>query len=102
MFQKPNSSSKIQVPKSKLIPYLKSTVILSEDRRALSLKSIEEHLLFSVSQMHQMINPLIKSVAQYYQLLPSNHHPFYTAAGGLIDYALYRTQAAMMLSLIHI
>lgn len=97
MFQKPNSSSKSQIPKSKLIPYLKSSIIISEDRRALSIKKIEENLLFSVAQMHQLVNPLLKQIAQYYQLLPSNQHPFYTSPGGLIDYALYRTEAAMMI-----
>jgi hypothetical protein len=97
VFQKPNHSAKAQIPKNKLIPHLKSNIILSEDRRAQSIKAIEEHLMFSVTQMHQMVNPLFKQIAQSYQLLPSTQHPFYIAPGGLIDYALYRAEAAMMI-----
>ncbi len=81
----------------KLTPVLAPKIIISDVRRYELVKNILTNLNISAVRHEQAVTPLLDEVASNCQLLPSNQHLFYTQAGGLIDYALYRAQSAMAL-----
>jgi len=97
LFGSSKKTAKKVVAKSKLSPILSASTILSDPKRHEHIGQIYSDLRFIESRMTLCVKPLIDIVARTCQLLPSNHHPFYTSPGGLIDYALFRTKAAMRL-----
>lgn len=97
MFQPVKRVSTKIVPRTQLKASLQPFVLLAEPRREECVKLIEQHLGFSPLRYQQMVKPLIDEVAMACQLLPSTQHRFYALDGGLLDYALYRAQAATML-----
>ena len=97
MFQPVKRVSKKIVPRNQLKASLQAFPLLAEPRREECVKLIQQHLGFSPLRYQQMVKPLIDEVAMACQLLPSTQHRFYVLDGGLLDYALYRAQAASML-----
>ncbi|NDH09118.1 MAG: hypothetical protein EBY16_05795 [Gammaproteobacteria bacterium] len=97
MFQQARRVSTKMMPRHQLKASLQAAVLLAEPRREECVKLIEQHLGFSALRYQQMVKPLIDEVAVACQLLPSTQHRFYALEGGLLDYALYRAQAACML-----
>ncbi len=85
------------VARAKLSPVLSPKVILSDERRSELVKNIFQNSGLSATRVNQALTPLLDELAGACQLLPSHQHIFYTQSGGLIDYALYRAQAAMFL-----
>lgn len=72
-------------------------VILADEKRQEWLQSIYSSLNFSPIKQTQLIKPLLEEVVGGCQLLPSNQHIFYTQSGGLLDFALFRAQSALLL-----
>jgi hypothetical protein len=85
------------VARAKLNPVLSPRVILTDERRSELVKNIYQNSGLSASRMNQALTPLLEELAGACQLLPSHQHIFYTQPGGLIDYALYRAQAAILI-----
>ena len=81
--------------RSKLTAALKAEVILADSKRRDFILQIQNALGFESIRFQQLIQPLLNQIAENYQLFPSNEHRFYALPGGLLDYALYRAQAAM-------
>ncbi len=97
MFQPIKRVSAKIVPRNQLKVSLQAQVLLTEARREESVRLIQQHLGFSPLRFEQMVKPLIDEVATACQLFPSTQHRFYALEGGLLDYALFRAQAACML-----
>lgn len=89
-------SSKV-VSRAKLNPMLAPHVILSDEKRSEWMQTIYATLNFSSVKQAQLIKPLLEEVVGGCQLLPSNQHIFYTQSGGLLDFALFRAQSAILL-----
>jgi Putative helicase len=93
-YQNKRAHSKV-IARSKLMPVLKAEVLLSDTKRKDNIEQIQNHLGFDPLQFQQLITPLLDEVALNYQLFPSSQHRFYALPGGLLDFAIYRAQAAI-------
>lgn len=85
------------VAKSKLHSLLSAATLLSDAKRQEYIDQIYANLYLIESRMTLCVKPLLDILAKTCQSLPSHQHPFYTSPGGLLDYALFRTKAAMSL-----
>ncbi|HBB52665.1 MAG TPA: hypothetical protein DCZ80_02020 [Legionellales bacterium] len=95
-YQTKKTPSKV-LARSKLIPALKAGILLSEPKRNDNLDQIQMHLGFDKVKFNQLILPLVDKLAENFQLFPSTVHRFYALPGGLLDFALYRAQAAILI-----
>lgn len=95
MFYSSLRSGKKVVARSKLLSVLTPSVLLSDLKRHEQLQLMKNHLGFHDSRFEQLVQPVVDELAIACQLLPSTLHRFYALPGGLLDFALYRAQAAM-------
>ncbi len=71
-------------------------LLVDEKRKAL-LEQMREITALEPSRYESLCQVLINNLLNYYQNLPESSHQFYAQSGGLIDYALNRTEAALSL-----
>ncbi len=97
MFYQTKRTAAKAIARSKLISVLSSEVLLSDLKRKDNIQAIQLNLGFSPHQFQQLVQPVIDEVAVGCQLLPSTEHRFYGLPGGLLDFSIYRAQAAMLI-----
>lgn len=70
---------------------------LTEDRRQALLVKMRELSQLAAPRYESLCLPLIESLVLYCQNLPETANSYYSQAGGLVDHALNRTEAALSL-----
>lgn len=70
--------------------------LLKDKKRQDALSQIKQKLAYQVSHYQKIAAPLIAEVPAYYQMLPETSL-YFSHRGGLLDRALYRTEAALNL-----
>lgn len=93
--KKPSSTHKEAL--KDLTRILPGPAVLKEGKRPAVLAEIR--VLFVLEEMRytSLCENLLNNLANYVQHLPETDNSFYAEPGGLIDHALYRTEAAMHL-----
>jgi integrating conjugative element relaxase (TIGR03760 family) len=84
-------------PVKDLIRITPSELILEEERRKHLLLKIEASSTLDQDQFNKLSRNLVHNLTDYCQLLPETANRHYSQAGGFIDYALNRTEAALSL-----
>jgi integrating conjugative element relaxase (TIGR03760 family) len=74
-----------------------ATQLLADDKRQVLLKKIRELSALEESGYQSLCQTLIENLAHYCQSLPETSTSYYSQPGGLIDFALNRTEAALSL-----
>lgn len=98
MFYREEKKTKpIKVPVFKnMDPIESADHLLKKKKRQSAIQRIKESLAYPATQYQNRVEPLIANVAAYYQLLPETSL-YFSHRGGLLDRALYRTEAALHL-----
>ncbi len=97
MFKK----AKAQKPKSKPQPLTaltainNSATILGYNKRQSLVGDIKKHMNWPANEFDQFAQPVLDYFINYCQQLPESQITFYGHAGGMLDYALNRCEAAM-------
>ncbi|MCX7089880.1 MAG: TraI domain-containing protein [Legionellales bacterium] len=71
-------------------------ILLKDKKRQEALSQIKQNLAYQASHYQKLAAPLIAGIAMYYQMLPETSL-YFSHRGGLLDRALYRTEAALSL-----
>lgn len=71
--------------------------LLSDSRRHALIQKMASSSALDATRFNTLCLGLLHNVTNYYQQLPESTNRFYTQAGGLIDRALNRTEAAIAL-----
>lgn len=97
MFKRVKNAEKAPPKKStKTLTRLQdAAALLLLDKRKNSLNSIERSLLLKDDRYQSLGLSVLHSLLNYYQSLPESIATFYKNAGGLVDHALQRTEAAL-------
>lgn len=74
-----------------------ATVFLADDKRQALMKKIADLSALDAQRYDSLCTKLIINLVDYCQSLPETLNSYYSQAGGLIDYALNRTEAALSL-----
>lgn len=92
---------KAKLPNAKPLKDLTAVVppaqLLGEGRRQELIKNINEHCFFDPSRFENLCLSLINNLANHCQSIPETSNSYFAMAGGLIDHALNRTEAALSL-----
>ena len=72
-------------------------LFLAEAKRSVLLGKMSELSGLEESRYDSLCNVLIDNVVHYCQYLPETENSYYSQPGGLVDYALNRTEAALSL-----
>lgn len=80
-----------------LIRMISAPIILGDIKRQTVLKSMRELVELEDQRYASLCETLLKTFVNYVQLLPATSNSFYSQPGGLLDYALFRTEAALQL-----
>lgn len=72
-------------------------LLLSEEKRLVLLDKIKTLTHLEASRYDSLCSVLIENLVDYCQYLPETANNYYSQAGGLVDYALNRTEAALTL-----
>ncbi len=78
-----------------LLPINSASQLLSEEKRNALLLRIKKECSLPEAQYESLCLKLIHDFAAYCQTLPETSNNYYSQSGGLIDYALHRTEAAL-------
>ena len=70
---------------------------LADNKRQLLLQKIKEYSGLEASRFDSLCATLIDNLVNYCQFLPESSNSYYAQAGGLVDHALNRTEAALEL-----
>lgn len=76
---------------------LTATQFLAEDKRQVLLKRMETLSGLETSRYESLCSVLVDQMVHYCQSLPETTNSYYSQAGGLVDHALNRTEAALSL-----
>lgn len=71
-------------------------ILLQDKKRQELLLQIHKNLALSASEHKKIAQPLLETIACFYQQLPETSL-YYGQRGGLLDHALHRTEAALQL-----
>lgn len=71
--------------------------LFAHEKRQALLTQIQQHCFLEEGRYKSLVQLLLDSLANMIQSLPETHHSFYANAGGLVDHALHRTEAALAL-----
>ncbi|PJD92454.1 MAG: hypothetical protein CK424_05995 [Legionella sp.] len=98
MFYREEKKTKpIKVPVFKnMDPIETPDSLLKHKKRLQSIQHIKEQLAYPATQYQNLVAPLLENIASYYQSLPETSL-YFSHRGGLLDRALYRTEAALHL-----
>lgn len=80
-----------------LTKVMPAKVILAEEKRLPIVEKVRQQLALDESQYESFALELLHNLAHHCQYLPESSTMYYSQNGGLIDYALNRTDAALML-----
>ena len=71
-------------------------VLLKDKKRQEALYQIKHHLAYQAGYYQKLASPVVAAAAMYYQHIPETSL-YFSQRGGLLDHALYRTEAALAL-----
>ena len=71
--------------------------LLSENKRQVLLQKIAESCTFDSGRFDGICLSLIQNIIDHCQSMPETSNSYYSSAGGLLDHALNRTEAALSL-----
>lgn len=71
--------------------------LFADDKRRTLLQQIQDACVLEPERFDQLCQALVTNLVQYCQQLPEASNSYYSQAGGLLDYALNRTDAALNL-----
>ncbi|MGQ3892607.1 TraI domain-containing protein [Legionella sp. CNM-4043-24] len=71
--------------------------LLADDKRRALMLQIEEACVMEAERFESLCRALVHNLVHYCQQLPEASNSYYSQAGGLLDYALNRTDAALNL-----
>lgn len=94
--EKKTQGSKKPALLKNLDPIESFETLLKDKKRQDALSQIKQNLAYQASHYQKLAAPLIAGVAMYYQMLPETSL-YFSHRGGLLDRALYRTEAALNL-----
>lgn len=80
-----------------LVRHVAAPQFLAEDKRQLLLLKMNELSGLEASRYESLCAVLIDNLVDYCQSLPETTNSYYSQAGGLVDHALNRTEAALSL-----
>lgn len=80
-----------------LMAVITADELLTDAKRHSLAQKIHEFSGQDESSFDVLYTELIQTIAGYYQLLPESAYLYYASAGGLLDHALNRTEAAVSL-----
>ena len=99
MFHRQDKKEKLlsTKPIKDLTPVLTPVQLLSEDKRQELLKQLKTLMAFDSSRYETLCASLVHNIANHCQSLPETSNSYYARSGGILDYALSRTEAALQL-----
>lgn len=71
--------------------------LLSEEKRSVLLEQLKENCVLESLRFDSLCTSLIQNLVNHCQGLPDSSNSYYAHVGGLLDYALNRTDAALAL-----
>lgn len=80
-----------------LVRHIPAAQFLAEDKRLVLLQKMEELSGLEDSRYESICAVLVENLVNYCQSLPETSNSYYSHAGGLVDHALNRTEAALSL-----
>ena len=86
----------VKIPKN-LIAVLSPAEILAGDKRQVLIQQIKEWGALDAKRFDGLCLKLINQLTNYCQHLPETSNSYYALPGGILDYALNRTEAALQL-----
>lgn len=86
----------VKIPKD-LIAVLSPVEILAGDKRQFLIHQIKEWAMLDAKRFDALCLKLINQMTNYCQHLPETSNSYYALPGGILDYALNRTEAALQL-----
>ncbi len=78
-----------------LLPLTTASHFLMENKRQGLLEKIKSYSGLETARYESLCSSLITNLISYCQNLPDSSNSYYSQAGGLVDYALNRTEAAL-------
>ncbi|MFZ4076853.1 MAG: TraI domain-containing protein [Legionellaceae bacterium] len=97
MFHQPKKIGARIKPLAALTAITPVDQLLDTPKRSALLQIIRETSGLNLKVFNHLCMPLIKQMLHYCQKLPESSHQYYSLPGGLFDYALNRTEAAVVL-----
>src|SRR3990167_6224508 len=85
------------MPVGQLCAVKSAEYLLRFEKRKNLIREITENSRFTTQQFNTLFTPLINQVALYCQQLPDSESYYFSDRGGLLDYILGRTHAALEL-----
>ncbi|MBI2786934.1 MAG: TraI domain-containing protein [Legionella longbeachae] len=95
--QRKNSLSAQGKSLKELTRTVNADLFLSEDKRQALLKKMKTLTYLETPRYESVCTTLINNLVHYCQNLPETVNSYYSQPGGLVDYALNRTEAALSL-----
>lgn len=95
--QRKNSLSGQIKPLKDLLRMLTPVQLLAENKREALLEKMKQYSGLEFSRYNSLCLVLIENLVHYCQQLPETANSYYSHAGGLVDHALNRTEAALAL-----
>ncbi len=93
--QRKSNAPGLSRPLKELTHMMGVAQFLADPKRHPVLDKIKELIYFEPARYDSLCHPLVKNLIEYCQNLPATANSFYSHAGGLVDYALNRTEAAL-------
>lgn len=81
-------------PLKDLIQVTSAELLLAEEKRQVLLSQIKATIALKTLQFDELCLPVIHNFANMCQQLPEAAHQYYSQLGGVLDFALNRTEAA--------
>jgi integrating conjugative element relaxase (TIGR03760 family) len=99
LFHRPkkNASSALTKSLKDLTQMVPAASFLAENKRSVLLQKMKEYSGLEPSRYESLCLSLIDNLVNYCQNLPETTNSYYSQAGGLVDHALNRTEAALSL-----
>lgn len=93
---KSSAAKPVKIPKG-LVAVLSPVEILAGDKRQGLIQHIKESGALDAKCFNELSLKLINQMTNYCQQLPETANSYYALPGGMLDYALNRTEAALQL-----
>ncbi|WP_419421119.1 TraI domain-containing protein [Legionella sp. D16C41] len=97
MFHRNGKKGSGQKPLKDLIRIMSAEEILAEEKRASLLQQIRTTCSLEQARFDSLCLSIIQNLINYVQVLPEASNTYYSQLGGLLDYALNRTESALNL-----
>ena len=98
MFHQPEKKAGLRTkPLAALTKITAVETILDTPKRTALIQTIRESGGLNLKLFNSLCLQLIKNLLQYCQVLPESSNRYYALPGGLFDYAINRTEAALIL-----